>query len=339
MAKFPSLLSKIAPQYNTEEMEALSEPSIMDEYLKQNDPEQYDQIEKAKQMKFALESATNVGPSMGSLKAVAQKASPLENWLLHRQNTDPNFGKMEQVIKDIPAVDPSTPRLSPEDIARLKGYANKPVNEQELTDKFKLLSAGQSVPKSTPDSLPMDQASRIARAKEMGFDPNKTYYHGTAKNFSEFDPKFNGKHTIDSQTNTGHYFSDEPEMANVYAEMEKNGANIMPVHLKMENPNIIDLNRTSIPIFRTDLINKAKELGHDSILFKNALDKGSGPLGADIPLVFEPSQIRSVNAAFDPAKKDSKDILAGLGGAAILGSQSDEENSNFDKLKQLLQQK
>ncbi len=188
-------------------------------------------------------------------------------------------------------------------------------------------------------SLPMDQASRMARAQEMGFDPNKTYYHGTAKNFSEFDPKFNGKHTIDSQTNTGHYFSDEPEMANVYAEMEKNGANIMPVHLKMENPNIIDLNRTSIPIFRTDLINKAKELGHDSILFKNALDKGSGPLGADIPLVFEPSQIRSVNAAFDPAKKDSKDILAGLGGAAILGSQSDEENSNFDKLKQLLQQK
>ena len=35
--------------------------------------------------------------------------------------------------------------------------------------------------------------------------------------------------------------------------------------------------------------------------------------------MFDPSAIRSVNAAFDPAKKDSANLLAGLGGAAVLG--------------------
>lgn len=36
-------------------------------------------------------------------------------------------------------------------------------------------------------------------------------------------------------------------------------------------------------------------------------------------VVFDPSQVRSVNATFDPAKKDSANLLAGLGGAAVLG--------------------
>jgi hypothetical protein len=181
--------------------------------------------------------------------------------------------------------------------------------------------------------LPMNYVDRMARAKEMGFNPEKVYYHGTTSDIKEFNPKFNGKHTIDSNTNIGHYFTDDANLAGAYTTDSKNG-NIIPVYLKMENPNIIDLQDTSIPIFRSDLINKSKELGHDSIIFKNALDYGSGGIPSEIPIVFNPNQIRSINAEFNPSKKMSKNILAGLG-AIGLGTSELKNDENLEKFKNL----
>ena len=40
---------------------------------------------------------------------------------------------------------------------------------------------------------------------------------------------------------------------------------------------------------------------------------------SNIDIIFDPSNIRSVNAAFDPAKKDSPNLLAGVTGAGLLG--------------------
>jgi hypothetical protein len=34
----------------------------------------------------------------------------------------------------------------------------------------------------------MDQASRMQRAREMGFDTDTVYYHGTRRQFDEFEP-------------------------------------------------------------------------------------------------------------------------------------------------------
>ena len=36
--------------------------------------------------------------------------------------------------------------------------------------------------------LPMDTASRMARASEQGFNPDDVFYHGTQANFTEFVP-------------------------------------------------------------------------------------------------------------------------------------------------------
>jgi hypothetical protein len=44
-------------------------------------------------------------------------------------------------------------------------------------------------------SLAMDEASRMARAKEMGFDTGKTFYHGTKANIEGFDPEALGSST------------------------------------------------------------------------------------------------------------------------------------------------
>lgn len=38
--------------------------------------------------------------------------------------------------------------------------------------------------------LPMDKASRLARAREQGFDTSKVYYHGSKQDFDEFQPKY-----------------------------------------------------------------------------------------------------------------------------------------------------
>ena len=57
------------------------------------------------------------------------------------------------------------------------GKAVKEIIERELAQRAK---AG--------DGLAMDYASRMARAKEMGFDTSKTYYHGTTREFDSFEP-------------------------------------------------------------------------------------------------------------------------------------------------------
>src|SRR5262245_10550104 len=58
--------------------------------------------------------------------------------------------------------------------------------------------------------LPMDLASRMARAREMGFDTDRTLYHGTSSTFDEFNP---GNRSI--------YLTDKPEIADIYANVRK----------------------------------------------------------------------------------------------------------------------
>jgi hypothetical protein len=96
MAKFNSLFSRINPNYSPEEMEALAEPSIMDEYIKQNDPEQYDRIQGAKNIKFALDSAMNAGPVIGSLKNV----SPIKKLVEMKSTKSPTLIEGDQYQRE-----------------------------------------------------------------------------------------------------------------------------------------------------------------------------------------------------------------------------------------------
>lgn len=81
--------------------------------------------------------------------------------------------------------------------------------------------------------------------------------------------------------------------------------------------NFIKRNFTNWSVFEDPSVSKAiKDLGFDSM---NVYEKGSKNLA-----IFDPKNIRSVNAAFDPAKASSKNILAGAAGAGIIGSQAKE---------------
>tara|TARA_R100000808_G_scaffold6287_1_gene18833 strand:- start:1928 stop:3844 length:1917 start_codon:yes stop_codon:yes gene_type:complete len=115
------------------------------------------------------------------------------------------------------------------------------------------------------------------------------------------------------------------------------GNNIIPVKLKLENPLIYDFKGNSFrDITYDNLLKEAKSKGHDGVIFRNTYD-GIGIRDnkkTDVYVVFEPEQIRSRFATFDPEKTGSKNILAsvppvlfplGVGAAAASYSANKEE--------------
>ncbi len=181
--------------------------------------------------------------------------------------------------------------------------------------------------------LLMDYASRMQRAKDMGFDTDRVWYHGGQNDIDAFQI---GRRPA--------YFAEDPAIADIYAENASrrwpgdNNAtpNVTPVYLRGPEYRVSDLGEGGGGWWRD---NAAKELGIDldSVPVARqaqALRDEIGKRGfnriavTDMDdlggkqtqyLVSDPSNIRSINAAFDPAKRDSPDLLAGIGGAAVLG--------------------
>lgn len=212
--------------------------------------------------------------------------------------------------------------------------------------------------------LPTDEASRMARAREMGFDVDG--YHGT------------GGSDISEMKGTT-WISETPALANEYAAMRGNMAGdfvgqVMPLKGKTgavfnadSLPKTVTINHMlnevlqqandagrklsdeqrdragkllevvrkaaareeagpafrrhdfwyeSESLFGKDGAAAIKEIfdigGFDSVSMKEA---GQNTIG-----ILDPKNIRSRFAKFDPAKKDSANILAGIGGAAVAGS-------------------
>lgn len=128
------------------------------------------------------------------------------------------------------------------------------------------------------------------------------------------------------------------EVVNYQLDSE-GGQNIVPVHLKYKNPLVHDFKGERYrEVSYNELMEQAKKKGHDAVIFKNTFDPGyqhhfdENEVPQDIVAVFEPHQIRSVNAKFDPKKKKSGNILdsiaplavGGAAGAAALSSEDAE---------------
>lgn len=228
--------------------------------------------------------------------------------------------------------------------------------------------------------LPMDEASRLARAKEMGFDTDTVYYHGTGSNIKEFDPKYVG--LGNDLYGSGFYFTNNKDLADRYAThktweslgrdpslIPKGTPNTIEAYLKLEkavpkkgkmtrgqireliksSPELDDhlwnfgdyehygkekILNEAVDIYYTnqftplDTLNKISNdfyRGYEGDYLANIQNKiGWDHVlteadGKKVVTVFKPQQIRSTKAKFDPAKKDSADLLAGLGGLGVSG--------------------
>ena len=228
--------------------------------------------------------------------------------------------------------------------------------------------------------LPMDNASRMARADEMGFDGDDAY-RGI---YGEYNPEKSGAYQM---------FTSSPQDAGEYGnnvikskikrgnnlEVDGGGNNFNSIYVGGLPSDVFDRLHPSIRESLTartdDIAHAAKEAGYDSVTIKDIYDKadneipikprkadGSGDwdilaeLGIDpddpilgdfessvsqnvdiprdyntsnVDIVFDPSNIRSVNAAFDPAKRSSSNLLAGTAAAtpiaaALLNMQTDD---------------
>jgi hypothetical protein len=237
----------------------------------------------------------------------------------------------------------------------------------------KALAAGLAANRAEASAAPlaMDQASRLSRARDMGFDTDATAYRGLTRPYNEDEAsKLYYQMFTSSPAEAGEY-----AMGNPMAR-----PNVMPAYLRKGNNLEVDArsaNFNAIPtdglpdgirarlrgdFARTDEIaHAARELGYDSATIRNVIDNATNEktlppqvnpqmqakrdeeldallaeLGIDdvnaaaanapvrgyegvapydrgpvtIDAIFDPRNIRSVNATFDPSKSDSANLLA-----------------------------
>jgi hypothetical protein len=187
---------------------------------------------------------------------------------------------------------------------------------------------GLPVPRPRTQSLPMDYASRMRRAKEMGFHTDVPLGHGTAikgnKDFSEFSPAKFGSTTGTELAKLGVWTEVNPQpggAADFYSllasQRSGGGQVVKPLLHRADRPGTLDLageNVTTGEVAAT--LHDAWDAGYDAVRLKNF--QMSDGRRADFLVVKDPSQLRSPSAAFDPAKKSSRNLLAGIAGGGIL---------------------
>lgn len=138
-------------------------------------------------------------------------------------------------------------------------------------------------------------------------------YHGTDKDFNEFDINKSGESSDTGMWGKGFYFSDNPDYASHYAKKGK--GNVKPVYISIKNPYIIKL-KSDIP--KIDVPNETIEdmknadknysrlfteymvkKGYDGVIVKLDNDKEI--------IAFSPNQIKSATGnkgTFDPNSAD-----------------------------------
>jgi len=194
------------------------------------------------------------------------------------------------------------------------------------------LAAGAARSGMRAPELPMDRASIDARSKAGGFLTKKgsgdflTVYHGTNR---EISPGFL-RNPPDRATNAptaevATWTTEGPSVAQVYAEhaaLSGGAPSILPLRVRADKVGTIDLARTGSNLTEKEVASSllhAWDNGYDAVRIINF----TGPDGKISPYVNwaikDPAQLRSPHAAFDPAKRDSNDLLAGLAAPLPLG--------------------
>jgi len=134
----------------------------------------------------------------------------------------------------------------------------------------------------------MTEKARLSRAKEMGFDTEKVYYHGTSDDFTEFqDSDMSGMFT-DRRVS---FFTTDTKYASSI------GDRVIPVYLSVDQ--FKEVGRDGYSISKDPEFIEALIKNGDTGVFTND----------GMAIAFYPSKIRSTNAAFDPDFRESENLL------------------------------
>jgi GNAT superfamily N-acetyltransferase len=221
---------------------------------------------------------------------------------------------------------------SPKEIYEMMGLSIVgPAAEQVGGDVLEQQERDQAISKG----LDMSTDARISRAKDMGFDTDKVMYHGseTALDIKEFDLTRFGEN-YGTQGQPAIYTINLKEDAESFTGT---GGDVIPLYLDKNNYEIIDGDQHLKEVYDSfesyqdqpfndwvdslssdevfEVLDLDDVLGNEA---RHASDSGKDGIvytvkDLEIALTFDPSKIRSVNAAFDPDLKESAVLLAQAG--------------------------
>lgn len=174
--------------------------------------------------------------------------------------------------------------------------------------------------KAAAKGLDMSTEARMARAKAMGFDTERPAYRGLTR---EYDPNY-AEDWLSYQM-----FDRSGAGASGYAQVGR-APNVVKAALRRGRSLEIDANgsnwdridtsslppemRAALPSRSaiSEIGTAAKSKGYDSLIVQNVIDRADGNFGptTTIDVIFDPRNIRSVHAAFDPDEINSSDLLA-----------------------------
>jgi hypothetical protein len=160
---------------------------------------------------------------------------------------------------------------------------------EALKKKTKYELAHEVAQKNAVDMLGLPpNNTAMDRAQAMGFD-NKTYYHGTNAEIKAFDPEKSAQGGIT-------WIADTPNYANEYTMNASQGAgNILPLKANMG---------------KTAGWKEYDQLGLDELSGRGFNSTWLPESNAEsVGFVMNPNQLRSINAAFDPARAHEADLL------------------------------
>jgi hypothetical protein len=203
----------------------------------------------------------------------------------------------------------------------------------------------------------------MERAKAMGFDIENPVYHGTRTNIEKIDPSKFGKSTETYSGESGFWTTSDPHTANSYANyaayhapanrlgigsqevknaLPNRKQNILPLYLNKTNLLSMDAKGKSWgdylddPNLDTQLTNFLDTVNQKNALgeIKNFDDVASymQPKVAHHYVTPDPSLVRSRFAAFDPARANEPDLLAGAM-AIPIATDKDKRNRMIELLK------
>lgn len=217
-------------------------------------------------------------------------------------------------------------------------------------------------------ALDMSQAARMQRAAEQGFDTGKPLYHGTPEDFEKFKEAYGGTYFAEDPavseffaSRAGNYYgakkffsraenvfdATKPGADEVLRKIEEkhrlssslvdpDDGEYMPLDRWVKSGHLFKLGRD----VQNDVMEALSDEGYDAVRYIDA----SPATGDSISfVVFDPSKIRSADAAFDPAQKESSNLLAQFApiatgtGLAALGLSPDETQAAINSYIQATQ--
>jgi hypothetical protein len=207
----------------------------------------------------------------------------------------------------------------------------------EVTEQMAAAADPQYLAKNY--DLPIDEASRMARAQEMGFGDD--LYVSSLKDIEKFDAsgKFYGNTGA-----TGVSATNNPEAAtrylDRYAEVgfvdgvpnQRFSKNVIPLKVNVGNatrraePYPLPYGKQMGYPIGKDFVSPHKSEGYDTAIFDDAISRAGAVKHSDAKnairsheyVMSDPANIRSRFARFDPRLKHLANLSAGIGGVGLL---------------------